>query len=173
MATEKKGSHTWSILTGKDKRCFVTGRENGLQKHHIFHGSGKREVSDKNGFWCYLVPEKHLAGLGGLHANPGNGLDRALKCICQREYEKTHTREEFIRLIGKNYIMLDLEEAEKRKAEMEGIVERKGLEHYKAYAMEKYGKMPVNDCWLCEYEIQFVEEMGKCIHGEEEGFWLI
>ncbi len=136
MATEKKGSHTWSILTGKDKRCFVTGRENGLQKHHIYHGSGKREISDKNGFWCYLVPEKHLAGLGGLHAYPENGLDRALKCICQREYEKTYTREEFIKLIGKNYIMLDLEEAEKRKAEMEGIVERKGIEHYKAYAME-------------------------------------
>ena len=113
MATEKKGSHTWSILTGKDKRCFVTGRENGLQKHHIFHGSGKREISDRNGFWCYLIPEKHLAGLGGLHANPGNGLDRVLKCICQREYEKTHSREEFIDLIGKNYIMLDLEEAAK------------------------------------------------------------
>ena len=173
MATEKKGSHTWSILTGKSKRCFVTGRENRLQKHHIFHGSGKREISDRNGFWVYLAPEKHLAGLGGLHANPGNGLDRALKCICQREYEKTHTREEFIDLIGKNYIMLDLEEAEKRKAEMESMVERKGIEHYKAYAMEKYGKMPVNDCWLCEYESQFVEEMGTCIHGEEDGFWLI
>ena len=173
MATEKKGSHTWSILTGKSKRCFVTGRENRLQKHHIFHGSGKREISDRNGFWVYLAPEKHLAGLGGLHANPGNGLDRALKCICQREYEKTHTREEFIDLIGKNYIMLDLEEAEKRKAEMESMVERKGIEHYKAYAMEKYGKMPVNDCWLCEYESQFVEEMGTCIHGEEDGFWLM
>ena len=124
-------------------------------------------------FRSYLVPEKHLAGLGGLHAKPESGLDRALKCICQREYEKTHTREEFIDLIGKNYIMLDLDEAEQRKAEMESMVERKGIEHYKAYAMEKYGKMPVNDCWLCEYESQFVEEMGKCIHGEEEGFWLI
>ena len=173
MATEKKGSHTWSILTGKDKRCFVTGRENGLQKHHIFHGSGKREISDRNGFWCYLVPEKHLAGLGGLHANPGNGLDRALKCICQREYEKTHTREEFIDLIGKNYIMLDLEEAVQRKAEMESMVERKGMENYKADAIEKYGKMPVNDCWMCEYESQFVEKMDLCIHGEVAGFWLM
>ena len=173
MATEKKGSHTWSILTGKDKRCFVTGRTSCLQKHHIFHGHGKREISDRNGFWCYLVPEKHLAGLGGLHATPGNGLDRALKCICQREFEKAHTREDFIALIGKNYILLDLEEAEQRKAEMEDMVERKGMENYKAYAMEKYGKMPVNDCWMCEYESQFVEEMGKCIHGEEEGFWLI
>ena len=173
MATEKKGSHTWSILTGKDKRCFVTGRTSCLQKHHIFHGHGKREISDRNGFWCYLVPEKHLAGLGGLHANPENGLDRALKCICQREYEKTHSREAFMELIGKNYILLDLQEAVQRKAEMESMVERKGMENYKAYAMEKYAKMPVNDCWLCEYESQFVEEMGMCIHREEVGFWLI
>lgn len=173
METEKKGSHTWSILTGKDKRCFVTGRENGLQKHHIYHGSGKREISDKNGFWCYLVPEKHLAGLGGLHANPGNGLDRALKCICQREYEKTHTKEEFIRLIGKNYIMLDLDEAKKRKEKMEKMIDKFGFERYSRYCKWKYKKMPINDCWLCEYESQFVEEMGTCIHGEEDGFWLI
>ena len=111
--------------------------------------------------------------MGGLHANPGNGLDRALKCICQREYEKTHTREEFIDLIGKNYIMLDMEEAEQRKAEMEDMVEESGLKQYKIFCMLKYKTLPVNDCWLCEYESQFVEEMGKCIHGEEEGFWLI
>ena len=69
--------------------------------------------------------------------------------------------------------MLDLEEAVQRKAEMESMVERKGMENYKAYAMEKYGKMPVNDCWMCEYESQFVEEMDLCIHEEGDGFWLM
>lgn len=170
---QSKGSHSWSILTGKEKRCFVTGRTSCLQKHHIFHGNGKRKISDRYGFWCYLVPEVHLAGLGGLHAYPESGLDRALKCICQREFEKTHTREDFITLIGKNYILLDLEEAVQREVEMESMVERKGMENYKAYAMEKYGKMPVNDCWMCEYESQFVEEMDLCIHGEVAGFWLM
>lgn len=33
-----KGSHTSSILTGKDKRCYLTGETRGLEKHHIFSG---------------------------------------------------------------------------------------------------------------------------------------
>lgn len=70
---QRKGSHSWSILTGKERRCFVTGRTSCLQKHHIFHGNGKRKISDRHGFWCYLVPEVHLAELGGLHAYPESG----------------------------------------------------------------------------------------------------
>lgn len=174
MEHMRKGSHTWSILTGKDKQCFATERTYGLQKHHIFHGSGKREISDRNGFWVYLVPEKHLAGLGGLHANPERGLDRVLKCICQREYEKTHTREDFIRLIGKNYIQLDCAEAEERQEEMEAMIQERGRRAYEEYAMDTYGMMPENGCWLCQYEAQFrvSREQMVCVHGKEDGFWL-
>ncbi len=35
-----KGSHTSSILTGKDKRCYLTGETRGLEKHHIYFGAG-------------------------------------------------------------------------------------------------------------------------------------
>lgn len=35
-----KGSHTSSILTGKDKRCYLTGETRGLEKHHIYFGTG-------------------------------------------------------------------------------------------------------------------------------------
>ena len=35
-----KGSHTSSILMGKDKRCYLTGETGGLEKHHIYFGAG-------------------------------------------------------------------------------------------------------------------------------------
>lgn len=38
----------------------------------------------------------------GVHFNIE--LDRALKKIYQSEFEKTHTREDFIKLIGKSYL---------------------------------------------------------------------
>lgn len=110
MEKTKSGSHSYSILTGKAKRCFVTGKEAGLDKHHIYHGTGLRAISDKHGFWCYLWQPLHIAGLGGLHAHPNSGLDMELKKACQRKFEQTHTREEFIAIIGRNY--LDEEETE-------------------------------------------------------------
>ncbi len=105
--TKREGSHTYSILTGKDKRCFVSGRREGLNKHHIYHGTGLRKISDRYGFWCYLWEPLHLAGLGGLHAHPNSGLDLQLKQMCQRKFEETHSREEFMAIIGRNYLHSD------------------------------------------------------------------
>ena len=48
-----KGSHTNSILTGKDKYCYLTGETRGLEKHHIYFGAGLRQISDKHGFWVW------------------------------------------------------------------------------------------------------------------------
>ena len=82
------GSHSVSVLQGKRKICYVSGQKTDLQKHHIFHGEGRREVSDRHGFWVYLQAKYHSAALGGLHAHPNSGLDLQLKRLCQREYEK-------------------------------------------------------------------------------------
>ena len=43
-------------------------------------------------------------GTYGVHGKYGHELDLRLKQECQKEYEKNHTREEFIRLIGKSYL---------------------------------------------------------------------
>lgn len=61
-----KGSHTSSILTGKDKYCYLTGEERGLEKHHIYFGAGLRQISDKHGFWVWLTAEMHR-GTEGVH----------------------------------------------------------------------------------------------------------
>ena len=100
----RKGSHSYSILQGKEKYCYVTGRTEGLDKHHIYHGPGWRDISDKHGFWVYLWQPLHLANLGGLDKYPGTGLDLKLKQDCQRRFEETHSREEFMAIIGRNYL---------------------------------------------------------------------
>lgn len=92
-----------SILTN-DKKCFVTGRTDNLHKHHIYFGAGNRQVSEDNGFWVYLTGAAHNQSDYGVHGKNGHDLDLKLKRICQREYEKTHTREEFISLIGRNFL---------------------------------------------------------------------
>lgn len=46
-----KGSHTSSILTGKDKYCYLTGEERGLEKHHIYFGASLRRRPGNKWGW--------------------------------------------------------------------------------------------------------------------------
>ena len=59
MQGARTGSHSYSILQGKDKYCYLTGEERGLEKHHIYYGTGLRQLSDKHGFWVWLTAEMH------------------------------------------------------------------------------------------------------------------
>lgn len=104
MGKVRKGSHKISILQGEEKCCFLTGRTDGLHKHHIYYGSGKRAISDKYGFWVWLRPEWHNMSEYGVHGKYGHELDMMLKSECQKAFEQSHSREEFINLIGRNYI---------------------------------------------------------------------
>ena len=74
-----------------------------LKEHHIYFGTGKRKISEQNGFKVWLTYLEHR-GTYGVHGKYGHELDLRFKQECQKEYEKNHTREEFIRLIGKSYL---------------------------------------------------------------------
>ena len=69
---------------------------------HVYFGE-KRKISDRNGFTVWLCPEHHR-GLTGVHGKHGHDLDLWLKRLTQKTYEEKHSREDFIRLIGKNYL---------------------------------------------------------------------
>lgn len=85
-----------------EKRCYLTGAEGiPLHKHHIFGGPNRR-ISEANGFWIYLVPRLHNMSNEGVHFN--RDLDLKIKRECQRRFEEAHTREDFIRLIGRSYL---------------------------------------------------------------------
>lgn len=90
-----------SILKN-DPVCFVCGNPYSVQKHHIY-GGGNRSVSEDNGFWVYLCPRHHTRTIYSVHGDPDHRLDKELKAMCQSIYEREHTREDFIRLIGRSY----------------------------------------------------------------------
>lgn len=90
-----------SILQ-ETKYCLICKTNENLHYHHIYFGKN-RPISDKNGFTCYLCYEHH-EGTNGVHGKNGHNLDMYLKRKCQDEFEKLHTRQDFMRLIGKNYL---------------------------------------------------------------------
>lgn len=91
-----------SILQS-EKKCFVTGSTYNLHLHHIYAGS-RRKISDANGFVVWLTGYYHNQSNDGVHGKNGHELDLMLKRACQQKYEETHSREDFLKLIGKNYL---------------------------------------------------------------------
>ena len=90
-----------SILTKNNEICYLCeGKAECI--HHIYYGSKQRMVSDRCGFVVPLCNRCHNMGKNSVHFNPIK--DKFLKQRCQKEFEKTHSREEFMKLIGKNYL---------------------------------------------------------------------
>ena len=90
-----------SILQDR-RECFLTGDTFGLHKHHIYMGNPGRRISEENGFWVWLLWDWHNGAEYGVHFN--RPFDLELKRICQEKFEENHSREEFMRLIGKSYL---------------------------------------------------------------------
>ena len=84
-----------------EHECYVCKRPN-ADLHHIF-GGRNRQTSDRLGLTVYLCREHHRE----VHDHPNHGLDMIIKRQGQREFEKTHTRHEFINTFGKSYILED------------------------------------------------------------------
>lgn len=72
----------------------------GNVRHEVFFGTANRRISKRWGFWVSISPTVHRI----LHENAGRGLDLFLKRYAQEIFERNHTREEFINLIGKSYL---------------------------------------------------------------------
>ena len=89
-----------SILQDK-KECFITGAVHNLHEHHIYEGKN-RKTSEKYGFKVWMRADWHNLSDYGVHAS--KDLDLYLKRTCQAKFEETHTRAEFMALIGKNYL---------------------------------------------------------------------
>ena len=86
-----------------EKVCYITGQTNNLHFHHIYRGIN-RKISDKYGFGVYLAGWLHNLSDHGVHGKHGHELDMMLKRHCQMKFEETHSREEFVKLIGRNYL---------------------------------------------------------------------
>lgn len=84
------------------KECYVCHTTQNLHRHHIYFGAN-RKISEKYGFVVYLCGRHHNLSNAGVHFN--KALDLELKRKCEQDYiDNGHTIEEFIKLIGKNYL---------------------------------------------------------------------
>lgn len=106
---KKKKKHTPSILQEKNNKCYLCillNHDNSTKKtiheHHIFFGTKNKDNSERTGLKVYLCPEHHLFGKMSVHRN--QEVREFLERIAQRKFEETHTREEFVKIFGKNYL---------------------------------------------------------------------
>ena len=83
----------FSIFTTNFNKCFYCGKEGKMDIHEVYGGSN-RTRSIKNGL---VVPLCRLC-----HSN--ERIIHYLRIMLQKEYEKRHSREDFVSIIGKNYI---------------------------------------------------------------------
>ena len=81
-----------------EKVCYVSGSRQNLDSHHIF-GGPYRKWSEKYGLKVWLRHDIHM----DLH-DRDNELKRRLQREAQEIFEKTHTREEFMKIFGRNYL---------------------------------------------------------------------
>lgn len=95
-----KNGYAESIIGAESHFCYYCGRYGDTARHEIF-GSSNRQQSKADGLWVSLCPYCHK------WEHEGGGLERdgvTLKQIGQMAYERTHTREEFIKRYGRNYL---------------------------------------------------------------------
>lgn len=85
-----------------EKVCYMCGREYGLEKHHIFAGMANRRISEREGLWCWLCGTTCHRGTHG--AQYDKEMNFYLKGQAQKAFERTHTRQEWMKLIGRNYL---------------------------------------------------------------------
>lgn len=89
-----------SIVKGdREGECFMCKRQTHCDVHHIYKGKN-RKISDREGFVVHLCQKCHRT----LHSKDGHMMDVYLEKTCQLDYEENHSRQEFMELIGCNYI---------------------------------------------------------------------
>ena len=93
------------IQDGGVKQCYISKKWFGdsgeeLEKHHVINGA-LRDWADDNGLWIWVTPEIHR----WLHSTKeGVYMLRLLKINAQYAYERSHSHEEWMRNVRKNYV---------------------------------------------------------------------
>ena len=87
-----------------EKTCIVCGSKQNIHIHEVFFGTANRKISIKYGLCVCLCGRHHNEPPQGVHFN--KTLDRNLKSFAQKKAMKHYswTIDEFIKIIGKNYL---------------------------------------------------------------------
>lgn len=81
-------------------RCRFTGTTTALEQHHVMNGNGFRKKAEHDGLWIMISHNIHR----WIH-DTGDGAKFAkhLKAQAQHEFEKTHSRVEWMTRYKKDY----------------------------------------------------------------------
>ena len=87
-----------SVMQKNKEICWMCFKSGKLHPHHIFNGA-LRKKSEQYGYIVYVhdLPCHRL-----IHDNPA--MAKELKKMAQTDFEKSHTREEFIKIFKKSYL---------------------------------------------------------------------
>ena len=94
-----------TIIKGDNKdRCFLCGRSDWIETHHIFNGTANRKKSEKYGLTVHLCHWCHNEPPNGVHYK--QATDTRLKQIGQQTAMREYgwTVDEFREIFGKNYL---------------------------------------------------------------------
>lgn len=89
-----------SILQN-EKKCFICRTSEGLEDHHIFPGPNRKH-SERYGLKVWLCHRHHTGSDAAVHVD--RPTMRWIQQEGQKAFEKTHTREEFLRIFKRSYL---------------------------------------------------------------------
>ena len=92
---------THSIMQ-TERCCFLCGSTVWLEEHHVFEGTANRKMSERYGLKVHLCYMCHRDPKLGVHFNKERRED--LQRMAQEVFEKSHTREAFMEIFGKNWL---------------------------------------------------------------------
>lgn len=125
LKSKKRKKHKPSIMHTRDGTCYLCmklnkdyRRHQTLHEHHVY-GGPNRPISEAEGMKVYLCLEHHIIGPEAVHNNHENM--RLLQQDAQRVYEQTHTRQEFMGLIHRNYLPDEEKTARKQDTTEQGF----------------------------------------------------
>ena len=102
--------HSPSIIQPKDGGCYLCEKlhedygAKKLEEHHVFFGHGQREISEAWGLKVYLCRKHHVHAGGPEAVHRNHDICLIVQQDAQRAFERTHSRQEFMDLIGRNYL---------------------------------------------------------------------
>ena len=106
---KRKIRHPKSILHKKDGTCYLCMALNNdyrlhayIEEHHVIPGAAGRRISEEYGLKVYLCMPHHRGSAAAVHQNHDTML--LIQRDAQQAFERTRTREDWMRTVGRNYM---------------------------------------------------------------------